>query len=357
MMERNTEATTAAHAFDAATLGGARALGRDDLGRIAPGAKADLVLWKASLVADDAAARPRQEHRLQRERRGRGPRLRQRPPGGGRRAGARRRRGQRSSAPSRPGASACGRAWPSTTGPAAAPTSSRPQTYADWSARRRADGTQPHGGCGISAGVWQTSRSCFGVSLLAFAIMHVVPGDPVRLIAGPDAPESVVQRIRAELGLERPLHVQYLSFLGRALQGDLGRSLRSRAPVIDEILARFPATLELTTVSMLIAVARRAPARTDRCGAPRRPGSTTSSMGASLSSLSMPIFWVAIVAIWLFSLQLGWLPVSGRGGPRVAVGRPSPHRCCPRPPSPRRRWRSSAGSRARACSTCSAAST
>src|ERR1700682_2613547 len=100
----------------------------------------------------------------------------------------------------------------------------------------------------------QTVPVLLGVSLLAFAIMHVVPGDPVRLIAGPDAPESVVARIRAELGLERPLYVQYLSFLSRALQGDLGRSLRSRSPVAGEILSRFPATLELTTVSMIMAV-------------------------------------------------------------------------------------------------------
>ncbi len=65
----------------------------------------------------------------------------------------------------------------------------------------------------------QTVPVLLGVSVLAFAIMHVVPGDPVRLIAGPDAPESVVARVRVELGLERPLHVQYLSFLGRALRG------------------------------------------------------------------------------------------------------------------------------------------
>ena len=123
-----------------------------------------------------------------------------------------------------------------------------------------------------------------------------------------------MQRVRAELGLERPLHVQYLSFLGRAVQGDLGRSLRSRAPVIDEILTRFPATLELTTVSMLMAVAVGLPL--GLLAAVRRSTWVDYlSMGASLSSLSMPIFWVAIVAIWLFSLQLGWLPVSGRAGP------------------------------------------
>ncbi len=153
-----------------------------------------------------------------------------------------------------------------------------------------------------------------GVSLLAFAIMHVVPGDPVRLIAGPDAPEDVVARIRVELGLERPLHVQYLAFLARAVQGDLGRSLRSRAPVVDEILTRFPATLELTTVSMLIAVVIGIPL--GLVSAVRRATWVDyTAMAVSLSTLSMPIFWVAIVAIWIFSLQLGWLPVSGRGGP------------------------------------------
>ncbi len=160
----------------------------------------------------------------------------------------------------------------------------------------------------------QTVPVLLGVSLLAFAIMHVVPGDPVRLIAGPDAPESVVARVRVELGLERPLHVQYLSYLGRALRGDLGRSLRSRAPVIDEIFSRFPATLELTTVSMLLAVVVGIPL--GLVAAVRRASWLDYlAMGASLSTLSMPIFWVAIVAIWLFSLQLGWLPVSGRAGP------------------------------------------
>jgi ABC-type dipeptide/oligopeptide/nickel transport system permease component len=153
-----------------------------------------------------------------------------------------------------------------------------------------------------------------GVSVLAFAIMHVVPGDPVRLIAGPDAPEDVVQRIRVELGLERPLHVQYLSFLTRAVQGDLGRSLRSRAPVVDEILNRFPATLELTTVSMIIAVAVGLPL--GLISAVRRASWVDyTAMGVSLSTLSMPVFWFAIVAIWIFSLNLGWFPVSGRGGP------------------------------------------
>src|SRR5437773_6969210 len=160
----------------------------------------------------------------------------------------------------------------------------------------------------------QTVPVLLGVSVLAFAIMHVVPGDPVRLIAGPDAPESVVARVRVELGLERPLHVQYLSFLGRALRGDLGRSLRSRAPVIDEIFSRFPATLELTTVSMLLAVVVGIPL--GLVAAVRRSSWLDYlATGASLSSLSMPIFWVAIVAIWLFCLQLRWLPVSGRAGP------------------------------------------
>jgi ABC-type dipeptide/oligopeptide/nickel transport system permease component len=162
--------------------------------------------------------------------------------------------------------------------------------------------------------IWQTIPVLFGVSLLAFAVMHVVPGDPVRLIAGPDAPESVVERIRLELGLDRPLHEQYWAFLHRALRGDLGRSLRSRAPVADEILARFPATLELTTASMLIAVMVGVPL--GLIAAVRRATWVDYvAMTTSLSTLSMPVFWLAIVAIWLFSLQLGWLPVSGRGGP------------------------------------------
>jgi peptide/nickel transport system permease protein len=160
----------------------------------------------------------------------------------------------------------------------------------------------------------QTIPVLLGVSFAAFAIMHVVPGDPVRLIAGLDAPEEVVTRIRTELGLDRPLHVRYLSFLGRAVQGDLGRSLRARAPVVDDILARFPATLELTTVSMLIAVVVGIPLGLV-AAVKRATWLDYLAMGTSLSTLSMPIFWVAIVAIWLFSLHLGWFPVSGRAGP------------------------------------------
>jgi peptide/nickel transport system permease protein len=159
-----------------------------------------------------------------------------------------------------------------------------------------------------------TGPVLFGVSVLVFVIMHVVPGDPVRLIAGPDAPEEIVARIRAELGLDRPLPAQYLRFLGRALRGDLGHSLRSRAGVVDEILARFPATLELTTVSMIIAISVGIPL--GLVAAVRRSTWIDYlAMGTSLSTVSMPIFWVAIVAIWIFSLQLGWLPVSGRDGP------------------------------------------
>jgi len=159
----------------------------------------------------------------------------------------------------------------------------------------------------------QTLPVLLGVSVLAFTIMHVVPGDPVRLIAGPDAPEEVVTRIRTELGLDRSLHVQYLSFLGWALQGDQGRSLCSQAPVVDDILARFPATLELTTVSMVVAILVGIPLGV----VPAVRRSTWIdylAMGTSLSALSMPIVWLAIVAIWLFSLHLGWFPVSGRGG-------------------------------------------
>jgi ABC-type dipeptide/oligopeptide/nickel transport system permease component len=159
----------------------------------------------------------------------------------------------------------------------------------------------------------QTVPVLFGVSLLAFAIMHVVPGDPVRLIAGPDAPESVVARVRTELGLERPLYVQYWSFLSRALQGDLGRSLRSRSSVTSEILSRFPATLELTTVSMIMAVLVGIPL--GLVAAVRRSSWLDYlATGASLSSLSMPISgspsWPSG-----FCLQLRWLPVSGRAGP------------------------------------------
>src|SRR5262249_9530767 len=203
----------------------------------------------------------------------------------------------------------------------------------------------------------QTVPVLFGVSLLAFAIMHVVPGDPVRLIAGPDAPEFVVQRVRAELGLERPLYVQYWSFLSRALQGDLGRSLRSRAPVTGEIWSRFPATLELTTVSMVMAVLLRRPLG---LLAPLRPP----------SSLSHPAPRASPAWPGACRFRPPPCPSSGsRSGPSGSSacswdGSRCPDALAPsgngtafatsssrRRRSPRRPWPSSAASRARACST------
>ncbi|MCA1646639.1 MAG: ABC transporter permease, partial [Chloroflexi bacterium] len=92
-----------------------------------------------------------------------------------------------------------------------------------------------------------------GVSVLAFAIMKFVPGDPARQIAGVDATEQDVQNIRHELGLDEPPWVQYLTFVGHALGGDFGRSTRSHRPVSDEIVQRLPATLELAAVALILA--------------------------------------------------------------------------------------------------------
>src|SRR5204862_3329491 len=94
----------------------------------------------------------------------------------------------------------------------------------------------------------------FGLLCLTFAISHVMPGDPARLAAGPDANESMVETLRAKYGLDRPLGVQFVRYLGGVVTGDLGQSLRSRNAVLDDLVRYFPNTFELVTLALLLAV-------------------------------------------------------------------------------------------------------
>ena len=92
----------------------------------------------------------------------------------------------------------------------------------------------------------------FGVSILVFLVLHLVPGNPAQVIAGPDAPPETVAAIERELGLDRPLPEQYALYIGRVLQGDLGRSLRSRRPVLSDVMDALPNTLQLALVAAII---------------------------------------------------------------------------------------------------------
>jgi len=151
-----------------------------------------------------------------------------------------------------------------------------------------------------------------GITLLAFVLVHAVPGDPIQVLAGEHA---ISQERHDELlksyGLDRPLPIQYLRYVGHVLEGDLGRSLITHTPVIEEFGALFPATIELSLAAMLFAVVLGLPAGI--LAATRRNTVLDHGvMGVSLAGYSMPIFWWGLLLIILFSNTLGWTPVSGR---------------------------------------------
>ncbi|SEI58410.1 dipeptide transport system permease protein [Azotobacter beijerinckii] len=151
-----------------------------------------------------------------------------------------------------------------------------------------------------------------GVTLLTFALIRLIPGDPVEVMMGerrldPQMHAEAMQR----LGLDRPLHEQYLSYLGQLAQGDLGQSLRTRESVWSEFASLFPATVELALAALLLAGVLGLLAGTL---AALKRGSLLDhgTMGLALTGYSMPIFWWALILIMFFSVQLGWTPVSGR---------------------------------------------
>ncbi|NEX61739.1 ABC transporter permease subunit [Noviherbaspirillum galbum] len=151
-----------------------------------------------------------------------------------------------------------------------------------------------------------------GITLLVFALIHLIPGDAVEALSGEHGmdPERYA-RLLHEFGLDRPLPVQYLDYVWHALQGDLGRSIVTHEPVFKEFLTLFPATLELSACAILLAVVIGLPAGV-LAALKRNTFLDYSVMGVSLTGYSMPIFWWALLLILLFSVTLGWTPVSGR---------------------------------------------
>ncbi len=151
-----------------------------------------------------------------------------------------------------------------------------------------------------------------GVTLLAFAMIRLVPGDPIELLAGERGidPERHAQ-LRAQYGFDKPLLVQYAIYISSVLQGDLGRSISTREPVLGEFLALFPATLELSACAMLFALLLGLPAGI-LAALKRGKAPDHVVMGASLTGFSMPIFWWGLLLILFFSVNLRWTPVSGR---------------------------------------------
>jgi ABC-type dipeptide/oligopeptide/nickel transport system permease component len=157
-----------------------------------------------------------------------------------------------------------------------------------------------------------------GVATLVFALIHLVPGDPATAMLGESAPAADLTELRARLGLDRPLIVQYGHFLTGLAHGDLGTSFRYGTPVAGEIRQRMGATVQLALVAMVVAIAVAVPLGV--IGALYRGRAADQvAMTASLAGIAMPNFWLGPLLAIVFSIKLGWLPVSGTGSWRHLV--------------------------------------
>lgn len=157
-----------------------------------------------------------------------------------------------------------------------------------------------------------------GVSFVVFLIIHLVPGDPVRVMLGLQADQAKIERIRQQMGFDRPLLVQYADWLWSALQGDLGQSFITGQSVAQAVAQRFSATLSLALAALLIAMAIALPLGTLSALNVGRPVDYA-AMFFSQVGVSIPDFWLGIVLILLFALVLGWLPPSGYTSPTESL--------------------------------------
>ena len=165
----------------------------------------------------------------------------------------------------------------------------------------------------------------FGVTLVSFSLLHLVPGDPAEILGGQEATVEDIARIRREYGLDRPLIVQYVRFLANAARGDLGISIQSRHPVRELLFQRLAFTLQLSLASILVASAIGLFAGIISSTRQYSILDTTSMLGA-LFGISMPIFWLGLLLILVFAVKLHWLPSGGTGTfahlilPAIALG-------------------------------------
>ena len=158
----------------------------------------------------------------------------------------------------------------------------------------------------------------FGVLVVVFLLLYVAPGDPVMAMVGERADPETIARLRAELRLDDPLPVQFAHYAGGVLRGDLGRSYITGRPILGDLLERFPKTLQLAGAAMLLAAV---------CGitlgvlAARRPGGWTDrlSLGVAYLGISFPVYWIGLILILVFAVQLRWLPPSGFGKPQHLI--------------------------------------
>jgi ABC-type dipeptide/oligopeptide/nickel transport system permease component len=165
--------------------------------------------------------------------------------------------------------------------------------------------------------LWSAVTVAVGVAAVIFVLLHL-SGDPVALMVPADAPPEVMEDMRRVLGLDRPLPEQFISYLWRAATGELGTSLRHNRPVAQLIGERLPRTMLLATAALVLAVALAIPAGV--VSALRR-GTMVDRviMVLSVAGQAVPIFWLALMLIWLFAVRLEWLPVFGSGTPAHLV--------------------------------------
>ena len=150
----------------------------------------------------------------------------------------------------------------------------------------------------------------FVISMIVFTGVRMIPGDPARVMAGNEADEAGLEEVRQKYGLQDPIPFQYLRWVGLALRGDLGESIRTRESVVKTVATKLPITIELAFLSLLVAVSIAIPAGV-LAAVRRNTVWDILTSGASLGGVSIPNFWLGIMLILFFSVRLGWLPASG----------------------------------------------
>ncbi|MBU9714368.1 ABC transporter permease [Evansella tamaricis] len=157
-----------------------------------------------------------------------------------------------------------------------------------------------------------------GMSIVTFAIIHFIPGNPARIILGDQATATAIANLEEQLGLNRPFYVQYFSYVFDLLKGDLGTSLRTNRAISTEIWPHLAATIELTMFAMIFAIIVGVNAGIISAWK-QNSWFDYLSMIIALIGVSMPIFWLGLMQQWIFAQELGWLPAFGRGNPRDPV--------------------------------------